>query len=276
MKNTLLFAVVSLLLPIWVQHVSAHDIWLAPHQFVSAPGDTLVVRQWAGSELDPEIELELLKYMTPRFELVTPHGTTNLLAALPDGEIKPVLTRSLDFEGTALLTMEHAFFLTALSNEKFLEYLEHEEFDEKMLRAGMGQRAKQRERFARAFKCLIQVGEKANGDVYRQVLGQKIELVLQQNPYLLNPGERLDVQVLFEGKPLAGKLLKAFNKDSAGEISESKARTNAQGIAQFTLDKPGIWMLRFVQLRPCVERSAGDCDGVDWESYWTSYTFELS
>ena len=202
-------------------------------------------------------------------------GRPQKFAVLPDGEIKPVLTRSLDFEGTALLTMEHDFFLTALSNEEFLEYLEHEEFDEKMLLDGMGQRPKQRERFARAFKCLIQVGEKTNGDVYSQVLGQKIEIVLQQNPYLLDPGDTLDVKVLFEGKPLADKLVKAFNKNSAGEISESKARTNAKGFAQFTLDKPGIWMLRFVQLRPCVERSSGDCEGIDWESYWTSYTFEL-
>ena len=69
--------------------------------------------------------------------------------------------------------------------------------------------------------------------------------------------------------------MEAFNKDSAGEILESKERTDAQGIAQFTLDKAGIWMLRFVRLQPCVERSFGDCDGVDWEGYWTSYTFEL-
>jgi len=40
---------------------------------------------------------------------------------------------------------------------------------------------------------------------YRQVLGQKIEIVLQQNPYLLGPGDSLDVKVLFEGKPLVGK-----------------------------------------------------------------------
>ncbi len=102
------FGVVSLPLPVWTQDVWARDIWLAPDQYISAQGDILVVHQWAGSELDPEIELELLKYMTPRFELATPHGTTNVLAALPDGEIKP--TRPLDFEGLALLTMEHDFF----------------------------------------------------------------------------------------------------------------------------------------------------------------------
>ena len=144
-----------------------------------------------------------------------------------------------------------------------------------MLHDGMRQTPKQRERFARAFKRLIQFGEEKKGKGHNQVLGQKIEIVLEQNAYLLGPGDRLDVKVLFEDKPLAGKLLKAFNKNSVGEISESTARTNAQGLAQFTLDKPGIWLLRPVQLRRCKERSSGDCEGVDGESYWASYPFDL-
>ena len=192
--------------------------------------------------------------------------------------MKPVLSRVLDFEGTALLTMEHDFFLTALSNETFLEYLTHEEFAGHILaayRTHMGQRPKQRERFARAFKCLIQTGDTANGDAYKQVLGHKIEIILHQNPYQLGPGDTLDATVRFENEPLPNTLVKAFNKNETGTISESKVWTNDDGVARFSLDTPGTWLLRLVQLRPCQERLAGECKEIDWESYWTSYTFQL-
>ena len=274
-----LVSVLIFLIPWWaVPSAIAHDIWLAPEHYNLAKGDTLVVHQWAGSELDTELELALLRDLTPRFELITPHGTINLLKDLPDGEVKPVLKRVLDVEGTALLTMEHDFFLTALTNETFSEYLTHEEFEGPVLtayRAHMGQRAKQRERFSRAFKCLIQTGDTAHGDAYKQVLGQTIEIILHQNPYQLAPGDTLDATVRFEHKPLPNTLVKAFSKDETGTIAESKARTNEAGVARFTLDKPGTWLLRLVQLRPCQERAAGECEGIDWESYWTSYTFQL-
>ena len=228
-----------------------------------------------GSELAPEFELELPKDLTPRFDLMSASREINLLHGLSDGEIKPLLTRTVDFDGVALITMDHDFFLTALENKKFLEYLDHEEFDEQTLRDGMGLRPRQHERFARAFKTLIRAGVGDHGVGYKHVLGQKIEIVLQNNPYQLDPGETLGVKVLFDGKPLADALVKAFNRDAEGHISEYKARTNAEGITQFTLDKPGVWLLRLVRLQPCVERSAGDCEGIDWESYWTSYPFEL-
>ena len=277
LKAPLRFVLVVML---WgaVPNALAHDIWLAPEQYNPAKGDILVVHQWAGAELDTELELALLKHLTPRFELITPYGTMNLLKDLPDEEVKPVLNRVLDFEGTGLLTMEHDFFLTALSNETFSEYLTHEEFEGHVLtayQAHMGQRAKQRERFSRAFKCLIQIGDTANGDAYKQVLGHKIEIILHQNPYQLAPGDTLDATVRFENEPLPNALVKAFNKNGAGTVAESKVRTNEAGVARFTLDKPGLWLLRLVQLRPCQERSAGECEGIDWESYWTSYTFQL-
>ena len=89
----------------------AHDIWLQPNRFVLSKGDTLTVRQLAGTELDIEMEIELLRRMTPQFTLITPEGSVDLLDELPDFKtlpfVKPVLERKLDFAGLALLTMNH-------------------------------------------------------------------------------------------------------------------------------------------------------------------------
>lgn len=257
----------------------AHDIWLFPERFTLSRGDILIVRQLAGSELDIEVELALLRRMTPRFELITPSGSVDLLSELPDErtrpEIKPVLERKLDFDGLALLTMEHAFVHTEFSSEKFLEYLEHEEFKMEKFREHMGQRSAQRERYARTIKCLVGVGKVTEGDLHRRIVGQKLEILLLQNPYLLNPGDDLEVQVLFDGKGLRNHLVTAHNGDGERLVSTSKARTDADGIVRFNLDRGGFWLIRLVHLLPCSEGSNADCDYVDWESYWASYSFKL-
>ncbi len=81
--------------------------------------------------------------------------------------------------------------------------------------------------------------------------------------------------MLFNGEPLPDQLVMAFNREGEGPVAKSKARTNENGSARFTLDQRGVWLLRLVHLLPCSDRFEGDCDDVDWESYWTSFIFSL-
>ena len=255
-----------------------HDVWFVPDRSTLSKGDTLVVRQVVGSELEVENELEVLRRMTLRFELITGSGSVDLMKELPDMRtqpvVKPVLERKVDFEGPALLTMEHGFIHTAFSTEKFLEYLEHEELD-KRFRDRVGDRPKQRERYARALKCLVQVGEAGPDDLHKKVLGQKLEILLLQNPYRLDPGQDLEVQVLFDGKPLTDQLVTALNGDGERLVSTSKARTNETGVARFHLKRGGFWLIRLVHLLPCADTPEAKCSLADWESQWSSYSFEL-
>ena len=187
-------SIVALALSLLVANLSeAHDIWLLPERFILSKGDTLVVHQLAGSELEVEVAVEFLWRMTPRFELLTPDGSVDLLGELPDMKtqpvLKPVLKRRLNFEGPALLTMDHAFIYTEFSSEKFLEYLEHEEFKMGKFRDHVGDRPRQTERYARTLKCLLQVGDVTKGDLHKRVMGQKLEiLLLQRRPPALSSG----------------------------------------------------------------------------------------
>lgn len=251
----------------------SHDIWLFAEGFRLSKGDTLIVRQLVGHELDIEVEIELLWRMTPRFELIIPDSTVDLLSELPDFRtlpfVKPVLERKLDFEGLALITMDHAFIHHEMSEEKFREYLEEEEFKIEKNQDQIGHNEKETERYARTLKCLVQVGEVAEGDLHKKVTGQKLEILLLQNPYLLDPGDELEVQVLFDGEPLTDQLVKAFNEDGKERVTMSKTRTDERGIARFKLDGEGFWLLRLVHLFSCTDPY------VDWESHWASYSFEL-
>jgi len=255
----------------------SHDIWLSPDSFTPSKGDALVVQQLAGHELISDVELPLLRNLTPIFELITSNGAVNLLNESSDKNkplVQPVLNRKLDFEGLALVTMEHDFYYDEFPNDTFKQYLEYEGLIERYGEE-MKKRPKQRERYARTMKSLIKVGNFKNGDVYKKVLGRKAEIVLLQNPYTLKPGENLEVQVLFDGKPLPDQLVMAINGDGKQVISKSDARTDDNGIAVLTLDRDGKWIVRTVLLRPCSDKTLKGCSYADWESYWASYVFQL-
>lgn len=282
MKHKYQIAAISILLLLfWEEAAYTHDVWLFPEQTLLSKGDTLVIHQYAGSDLKIEIEVELMRLITPRFELITPGGAIDLLEELPDFQeqpvVKPVLKRKLDFEGLALLTMEHAFIYNEWTKEKFLHYLEHEEFNAgdsspsgENLPDKIIVKETQTERYARFIKCLVKVGNAQEGDLYKRKLGQKSEIIFQKNPFTLGAGDDLPVQALYEGQPDPGQLITAFNGNGNNLVSETKVRTDTDGIARISLNGKGFWLIRFVHLAP-----SPDPD-VDWESYWTCYSFELN
>ena len=269
-KTFLLLAAV--VLSVSVAH--AHDCWLFPERFILEPGDRLVVRQRFGHDLHIDVELPLDKDETDRFELVTSSGAIDLLEEAPERihpRLSPLLARSVDFEGAALLVMDHDFDHIEMSSRAFSAHLQHEELtDIQELRAKSEPRIVERERYMRCMKSLIQVGEEAAGELYKKVVGQRLEIVLLQNPYTLAPDDHLDVRIVFDGEPLAGKAVWAQNGSDGHLDVEAKAITDPSGIARFQLTAPGFWLVRLVYTLPC-----NDCPDDDWQSFWASFSFEL-
>ena len=139
----------------------------------------------------------------------------------------------------------------------------------------------QRERHWQFLKVLGTGNEEAEGDLYHRVAGQQFELVLQANPALLTPGEALPVQVLFDGKAVAGLPVVALRAGPAGQPPAARvvAATDARGLARVVLDAPGEWLVRATSLRPCKGAgcaSTGAAGGrVDWEAFRAAYRFTV-
>ena len=108
-------------------------------------------------------------------------------------------------------------------------------------------------------------------------IGLPLEIVPVSAP---EAGARLRVRLLWQGRPLAGALLKAWRsplgEGGAPRDAESRdsvavagqARTDASGEATIDTGATGEWLLSAVHMEPCADRAKAD-----WESTWASLTF---
>ena len=76
------------------------------------------------------------------------------------------------------------------------------------------------------------------------------------------------MRLVFEGKPLAKALVVAMNQ--AEPEKKISARTDSRGRATLASRERGVWLVKAVHMIPA---PAGV--DADWESVWTSLTFEF-
>lgn len=245
--------------------LTAHDFWVQPSAFTPSPEAVLPVRLFVGDYFRGE-PFARRASLIERFVAVGPHGEAQIVGlegSDPAGYVR--LIRS----GLHALAYRSRRSFTRLGAKQFEAYLAEEGLERisrERAAEGHADRAV-REAFSRCAKALVQVGEidSTAGD---RPIGLELELVADKNPYALSIGEKLPVRLLYQGKPLAGALVAAVNRnDVAGRTA---TRTNQDGKAVLTLDRKGLWMIRAVHM---VRPDAGV--EADWESLWASLTFAL-
>ena len=99
--------------------------------------------------------------------------------------------------------------------------------------------------------------------------GYILELIALDDPYALSPGDEISFRLIYRGKPAAGLLVQAFMQDAPEE--KQRIRTDSNGEARLVLDRPGVWLIKAVNIQPII----GDPKAL-WQSYWASYVFQLA
>ncbi|MDZ7359846.1 MAG: DUF4198 domain-containing protein [candidate division KSB1 bacterium] len=186
----------------------------------------------------------------------------------------------LDFKtgeaGTYILGVSIKARMLELSAKDFNDYLEHDGvLDVLATRKEKNELDKPaRESYSKHVKTIFQVGD-TRSDAFKERLNYPIEIVPLQNPYLLKPGDVLDVLILRDGNPLSHQLVYASyaghhqHDGTSGHFEAVKTRTNENGLAQIKLGKAGKWYIRLIHMVP------SDKEGVDYESNWATLTFEI-
>jgi hypothetical protein len=196
-------------------------------------------------------------------------GVTDLAKSAEDGKL-PAATYAPARAGSHVIALARDWQHIQLEAAKFNDYLREEGLEAILdARRKAGQdNAAGRERYSRYIKCLIQVGD-ASDDTPTKPVGHLLEIVPVTHPLEKKPTGALAVRILFEGKPLANATWAAYHRNG-NKVTVQRLKTSAEGKATVDVREPGVYLLRLVHMRPC-----RGVEGIDWESYWASFAFEM-
>lgn len=242
---------------------AAHEFWLEVIGYRPKVGDEIPIVHRIGMEMQG-LSYPFLGKDTKRFSILADGKEVAIKSVEgdePAGEViaeRPGLMTVI-FHGT-VETVEFATFAKFEESLRF-EHLEH-------IVAAHRKAAKPEanivENYVRCAKALIGVGHGRGKDRF---VGMPLEIVAEANPYELERGGQLPVQVLHEGKPLAGVTLKVFTLATAK--NPVRVVTDKDGRASVVLERAGEHLLHAVHMREPRQGETGH-----WLSLWASLTFK--
>lgn len=233
--------------------IYAHDFWIEPSSYAPAAGERIAVRLRSGEQLEGKPVVRSPKWIE-RFT-VRQDGRETPVDGVEDSDPAGWLIAS----GTspAVIAYRSRPSLVTLSAARFTAYLREHGLERIVeLRANRGDTTRPgRELFSRCAKAQLR-------GVVSEPVGLRYEIVADAQTATSFRG-----RVVFEGKPLAGALVLAQSKRNRG--APLSARSDASGAFSFTLDAPGLWLVKSVHMVEAPAKS-----GAEWESLWASLTFE--
>jgi hypothetical protein len=267
---------VPLALLVLATALHAHDFWVEPSSFRPAVGERVSFDLLVGQKLSGE-SVARDSGKIAHFFVRGPDGKDEDVLGIdgrsPAGQWR---VRAGGFHVLGYRTTPTPIELEAL---KFEVYLREEGLqpviDARKARGETG--APGREIYSRSAKALLYCGpaekDGAPKDAtaakgFDTVIGLRLEIVPEVDPYRLAVGGELPLRVVFDGKPLAGALVGLAAQGAPGE--ERRVRTDADGRVRFKVAHGGVHLARVCWMVPAPKES-----GADWESTWGSLTFEI-
>ncbi len=247
----------------------AHDFWIQPQSFAVEPGDgtaiTFQVGDGAERQRSPIPRRRIL-----RFEAMAPDGTVRDLAGdLTLGASEGDAAVRFDGAGAhVLVLLTDAGGRSRLPAGRFNAYLLEEGLTPALeARAAAGRSERDgAERYRRAAKAIVQAG--AGEGAATRAAGLPLEIVPLAWPR--TDAGQLPVRVLFEGKALAGALVKLTDL-GGGSGPQAARRTDAAGEAVLAVPSAGAWRLSVVWTK-----SLGPEADADFETTFATLTFGTS
>ena len=252
---------------------AAHDFWIEPAAYWVAPGATTALTLQVGHGPDRQRTRIPLRRVT-RFTVQAPAGATvDLRGGLTLGA-EPA-------DGAFRLTAPGAHVLALQTDNRAQSHLPAAPYNaylhDEGLTPALVWRARNRqadregaEIYSRQAKALVQVGPPGGdlGEVTRP-LGLSLEIVPERSPYALPRATALSARVYFEGRPLAGALVKLTDLDHDAAPLDAR-KTDASGRVRFDMPGPGRWLLNVVWTKRLPPSSEAD-----FETTFSSLSFGL-
>lgn len=253
---------------------SAHDLWLQLGAFALPKGGDVQLSVLVGHGNARDnwgVRSDRIIYLRN----LAPNGqVTDLMPLIKPNTAAPWVTLRFAQPGTHVVVMQSSPSRSDLPAARFNAYLQEEGLTEVIAhRRKTGATGREgKEVYSRRAKALVHVGSTDRNAPSSATtrIGFALEIVPGRDPYLLRRNEALPVRVYYEGKPLAGALVKLTDLDADSKPTAMQ-RTDNTGSAQFRLPQPGKWMLNVVWSKPI----SGD-QAADFQTIFSSLSFGYS
>lgn len=116
-------------------------------------------------------------------------------------------------------------------------------------------------RYGSFAKGIVNVGAAADAADIVKPVGTLLEIVPQVNPGAIRVGEKMRVQILYEGKPLAGAIVTGRTGEYGEGLHDIKAfsnKTDKDGYVDFVPWKTGLWQLEIDKIVDTPESTTQD------------------
>lgn len=261
---------------------AAHEFWVEAKPYQLAVGAEVECYLKVGHGADVTV-LPRNPARFERFVIVGPEGEKALEGT--DGK-SPAATARLAVPGLYTIGYRSRHSFVDLEAKEFEAYLKEEGLDHAIeARAARGESASRgRERYSRCAKALVAVGDSPRSGFDRK-LGFPLELVAEQDPRDVSAAKESSFQLLQDGKPLKGALIRAtrIGSEATSEFNPAKdrleRRSDAEGRVRFPIAPGASWRLNCVVISRVTAAKAAteksEAPEVEWESLWASLTFEV-
>ncbi|WP_322403528.1 DUF4198 domain-containing protein [Massilia luteola] len=255
-----LLAAAALCLPL---AAGAHDFWVNPDRFVVSVGASTGLSMQVGHG-DARRTSPIPSRRILRFAAWTPGG--EVIDLRGDGKLAPTEA------GLHLLVLEtDANAQSHLPADRFNAYVKEEGlWPAAAARERQGTTGRDAiERYRRVAKALVQAGAPGEGsqDLATKRVGLPLEIVLVAPPSDPDGGDTLAAQVVFEGRPLAGALVKLTDLDHDARPAAAQV-TDRDGLVRLRRPPPGNWLLNVIWTTPL-----SGAEGIDFDTIFSSLSF---
>lgn len=253
---------------------SAHDFWVQPEHYWLQPATAISMTLQVGHGAQRQ-RSRIPSGRITRFEAIAPSGRAiDLRHRLQLGGTAGDGTFRLDEPGAHVLVLE--------TDDKAKSHLPAARFNDYLAEEGLTPAQEHRRRtgtanadgsetYGRRTKAIVLVGPSAAG-LEAQVtkpVGLTLEIVPEVSPFAQPRLSQLPIRVYYEGRPLAGALVKLTDLEQ-DETPLAMHRTDRTGRATFAIPRAGPWLLNVVWTRP-LPRSRE----TDFETLFSSLSFAI-
>lgn len=263
MKNILLLVSIYLL----PSFAFGHAFWMEPSSYSAIKDQMLSFTLFVGEEFTGDQIVRHPSHLK-EFQMFTAASSEPAMPIFGRVGRSPAGYAKIPENKNYVVSYVSEFSEATITPEKFAYYLETEQMKNLVSTPDRNGDHEIKELFARFTKALVSSETQLNEPVDRQI-GTEIELYHSGKSLLIEKAKPLTMlwQLFFRKKALENRSV--FLESKATKKIVASGKTDKDGLISFTIDTPGVYMVRTINLLPA------DKVGWDWQSYWTSTSFEL-